>query len=433
MSVREPATRRCGPASLGVPRTPETDVVVHLAGAHDPVDPLALWHDRSPVAHAAQTFPAHHGAASPPTERPRRWRFVRALVASLVVTTSCLDAPTGPASSPRFDLSQPWVQAAPGDVRMDAQALAAAARQAAAVPRFRSLLVARAGRLVFERYFGAADPGTFFDVRSVTKSVVSALTGIALAGGALPGIDSTIARYLVPPYALDGVDSSVTVRELLTMTSGFQWDEETGPDYNLWILSADHVQYLFDRPYAHPPGTFFTYNSAAVHTLGVVVERATGTPLPAYAEARLFRALGVDSVGWELLDRGHVNGGSGMSLRARDLLKFGQLFLQRGWSGDRSIVPQSWVDSVTEPRFTWRTSVGPKSGVTYGMLWWVSDTDPAAFFAWGYGVQFVYVVPSLDLVVVATTDWTALTETTPQVLAAEVLGVIVSGVLPAAY
>jgi CubicO group peptidase (beta-lactamase class C family) len=163
-----------------------------------------------------------------------------------------------------------------------------------------------------------------------------------------------------------------------------------------------------------------------------VLQDAAAMPLPQYA-AVLFTALGVgNTVAWEALDRGTVNGGAGIKLRGRDLLKFGQLFLQHGWSGDRSVVPQAWVDAATRPRFAWRRAMGPLSHVTYGMLWWVSDDSPAAFFAWGYGGQFVYVVPSRDLVVVATTDWGGLTDVTPQALAATVLGVIVNDVVPAA-
>jgi CubicO group peptidase (beta-lactamase class C family) len=355
-------------------------------------------------------------------------------ISALVFAAGCSDAPTSPARSARLDLSQPWITASPGEVGMDFRELAAAAVHAAAIPRFRSLLVARHGRLVAEQYFGGAHASTLFDVRSVTKSVVAALVGIALRDGALPGGDAPVAPYLVPPYTFDATDSAVTVRHLLTMTSGYAWDEETGPDYNLWIYSSDHVQYLLDRPHAYPPGTQFTYNSAAVHTLGVALQRATGTPLPQYAAANLFQGLGVDTVAWEELDRGLVNGGSGIRLRGRDLLKFGQLFLQRGWSGGtgRSVVPESWVDEVTAPQFPWRIDVGAQRSVTYGMLWWVSDAAPAAFFAWGYGGQFVYVVPSRDLVVVATTDWTYLSETTPQALAAAALGVIVNDVVPAA-
>jgi len=314
---------------------------------------------------------------------------------------------------------------------MSVAGLLGATGDAAAIPRFRSLLVARHGRLVAEIYFGGADSTTLFDVRSVTKSVVGALTGIALRDGVLPGVAASIAPYLAPPDTLDSADSAVTVRHLLTMTSGYQWNEDTGDDFNQWIAADNHVQYLLDRAHTTAPGATFTYNSAAVHTLGVVLQDAAAMPLPRYA-APLFTALGVDTVAWESLDRGTVNGGAGIALRGRDLLKFGQLFLQRGWSGDRSLVPEAWVDEATRPQFAWRTTVGPLSRVTYGMLWWVSDAAPAAFYAWGYGGQFVYVVPSRDLVVVATTDWSGPSDMTPQALAAAALGVIVNDVVPAA-
>jgi CubicO group peptidase (beta-lactamase class C family) len=352
--------------------------------------------------------------------------------AALALVAACSDAPTAPIAPVRVDLSQGWLRASPGEVGMTATGLVAAGGDAAAIPRVRSLLVARHGHLVAEYYFGGTDSTTLFDVRSVTKSVVCALTGIALRDGVLPGVAAPIAPYLAPTDTLDSVDSAVTLRHLLTMTSGYEWDETTGPDYNSWVVADDHVQYLLDRAHAGLPGGTFTYNSAAVHTLGVVLQNAAAASLPQYAADHLFRALGVDTVAWEPLDRGTVNGGSGIALRARDLLKLGQLFLQRGWSGDASVVPESWVDSVTRPHFAWRQAVGAQQRVTYGMLWWVSDAAPAAFFAWGYGGQFVYVVPSRDLAVVATADWVALTETTPQALAGQVLGVIVNDVVPAA-
>ena len=353
-------------------------------------------------------------------------------LAALVLVAACGDAPTGPTASVRVDLSRRWERASPAEVGMNALALLAAAGDASRIPRFRSLLVARHGRLVAEQYFGGTDSTTLFDVRSVTKSVVGALTGIALHDGVLPATAAPIALYLAREDTLDAVDSAVTVRHLLTTTSGYAWDETAGPDYNTWIVADNHVQYLLDRAHAASPGATFTYNSAAVHTLGGALQGAAATPLPQYAAEHLFGALGGPTVVWEPLDRGAVNGGSGIALRARDLLKFGQLFLQRGWSGGASVAPETWVDSVTRPQFAWRTTVGPLQRVTYGMLWWVSDADPSAFFAWGYGGQFVYVVPSRDLVVVATTDWAQLTETTPTELAAQVLGVVVNDVVPAA-
>ena len=130
--------------------------------------------------------------------------------------------------------------------------LGRAASDAAAIPRFRSLLVARHGKLVAENYFGGADSSTVFDLRSVTKSVVSMLTGIAVQTGKLPNIDATVGAYVDAPYALDAGDRAVSVRQLLTMTSRYQWNESNGDDYNHWVLSNNHVQFLLDRLQTDP-------------------------------------------------------------------------------------------------------------------------------------------------------------------------------------
>jgi CubicO group peptidase (beta-lactamase class C family) len=116
--------------------------------------------------------------------------------------------------------------------------------------------------------------------------VVSLLVGQALEATQISGTDATVGDYLDPPYVLDPGDRAVTIKEFLTMTSGYQWNEEQGDDYNLWIVSPDHVQFLLDRAQTGPPGPF-TYNSAAVHVLGLIVQLATGTPLASLAEQRL--------------------------------------------------------------------------------------------------------------------------------------------------
>ncbi|HKC12521.1 MAG TPA: serine hydrolase [Vicinamibacteria bacterium] len=316
---------------------------------------------------------------------------------------------------------------------LDPLLLGRAAEDAAAIPRFRGLLVVRHGKLVVERYFGGATPETRFDVRSVTKSVLSLLVGQALEATNLSGTQATVGDYLGPPYVLDPGDRAVTIKELLTMTSGYQWNEEQGDDYNLWIVSRDHVQFLLDRPQTSPPGPF-TYNSAAVHLLGLIVQSATGTPLATLADQRLFQPIGIKSALWEELERGTVNGGSGLQLTGQDLARMGQLMVQQGRSGSQQVVPAGWVSAATAPQFPWRDTDGAQRSVTYGYLWWVADPPSApAFFAWGYGGQFVYVVPSLDLVVVTTTEWRALSadNLTPLGIAEAVLGVIVTDILPA--
>lgn len=317
---------------------------------------------------------------------------------------------------------------------MDSAALEGAASAAAAIPRFRSLLVARHGRIVLERYFGGADAATLFDVRSVTKTVVGMLTGLAVADGALPGIGARLGDYLGPPDTLDAGDSAVTVHELLTMTSGYEWHElDGGPDFDLWIAAHDHVQYLLDRRQYGPPGPF-EYNSAAVHVLGVLLENAEAEPLANYADQALFAPTGISSARWEKLEFGTVNGAAGLSLSTRDMLRIGQLLLQEGRSGDRNVLPSAWVRAMTSPRFSWREVVGPQAGVSYGYLLWVADGAPhPAYFAWGYGGQFIYVVPSLDLVVATTTEWRDFaSEDEANALGTSVLDVIVNQIEAAA-
>jgi CubicO group peptidase (beta-lactamase class C family) len=342
-------------------------------------------------------------------------------------------APAESVSAP-VDLSHPWVMTAPAKAGMDSSALEGAAAAAAKIPRFRCLLVARHGHLVLERYFGGADENTLFDVRSVTKSVVALLTGVAVADGSIPGIGARLGDYLGPPNTLDSGDSAVTVRDLLTMTSGYTWHElGDGPDFDLWSAASDHVQYLLDRPQTGPPGPF-EYNSAAAHVLGVLLQNAEGEPLPEYAEQTIFAPIGVTSARWQELEYGTVNGAAGLSITARDLLRIGQLLLQEGRSGEHDVVPAAWVRAMTAPRFDWREVVGPQSGVSYGYLCWVADGTPRpAYFAWGYGGQYIYVVPSLDLVVVTTTEWRDMSsEEESDAVGESVLDVIVNGVEAAA-
>lgn len=357
---------------------------------------------------------------------------MRGLVAALLQLAAWPALAQTPLQPPALDLAGPWIETTPDQVGLDAARLEAAAARAALQPRFRSLLVARHGRLAFERYREPATAETLFDVRSVTKSVVSLLLGIAERDAVVPSLDASIATWLAGPYQVDAGDATVTLRALTHMTSGFAWNENGGPDYNAWIRSGAHVQFLLDRPHVAPAGSVFNYNSAAVHLLGVCLERAAQQPLPEYARTRLFEPLGITDAVWEPMLEGSVNGGSGIDLTARDLLKLGQLVLQRGWSGERSVVPEAWIASATTPAFPWRVTDGAQQSVTYGGLFWVSDATPPAAFAWGYGGQFVYVVPSLDLVVVTTTEWRSLYETTPLALAEAGLGVIVEEILPAA-
>ena len=314
----------------------------------------------------------------------------------------------GPDRLVEIDLAQPWSTATVADVGGSPAMVARGVDRARTNHRMRSLLVARNGRLVVEEYFGGARANTLHDVRSVTKSVVSALTGIALERGDIRSLDDPVSDYLgslVPD--LDPDKGAITIRHLLTMTSGLEWDETGGfGSYIEWIRSGDHLGYLLARPFAAPPGEEFNYNSAATHLLGVVVQQATGAELPALARSTLFDPMGVSGSPWEPLGDGSWNGGAGLDLRPRDMLRFGQLFLQRGSTGGRQLVPADWASASTASRFDWQFDMGALDGISYGYLWWVvPGAREPLYFAWGHAGQYVVVVPDLLLVVVATNDW----------------------------
>lgn len=273
-------------------------------------------------------------------------------------------------------------------------------------PRLTSLLVARNGKLVAEHYFDGSNSNTLQDVRSITKSIVATLVGIALEEGAIKSLDDSIGFYLSDMgIALTSAQEEITIRNLLTMSSGFQWPEIGGSAYSDWILSGDPIGYLLNQPMASTPGTEFNYNSAATNLLARVLESAVSQNIESYAQSRLFDPIGIDQVTWEYFADGTANGGAGIDLRPRDLARLGQLYLQEGQSGANTVVEGLWIGESTTPRYSWRSNFGALKNFTYGYQWWVTDGLYEGFLAWGHGGQYIFVSPSKNLVVVTTVNW----------------------------
>lgn len=389
----------------------------------------------SPAIRASAAWASHRrrsGRSSAAFRARAAWAW-----AALVALGACSADLAGPdrRTPARIDLAAPWETLSIEAVGGSPDLVADGIERARLNHRLQSLLVVKAGRLVVEEYFGAGHPDSVADVRSVTKSVVSALAGIALERGEIGSVDDPVAGYVAPAVGeIDGAKREITVRHLLTMTSGFEWDESGGfGSYSEWMRSDDHLRFLLDRPLAHPPGTQFTYNSAAVHLLGVAVEQATGMRLPEFAHDALFGPMGIAFGRWEPLPGGYHNGGAGLDLRPRDLARFGQLYLQGGASLDRQLLPREWVNLSFRPHFQWRSDFGALAGISYGLLWWsVPDAPEPLHFAWGYGGQYVFVVPGLDLVIVATNDWRGISqEGGAERYEQETVGVIVDHLVPA--
>lgn len=272
----------------------------------------------------------------------------------------------------------------------------------AELPDVTSLLVARHGLLGFERYF-AGDASERRDTQSVTKSVVSLLVGIALEGGLFSSLDQPLPSLL--PEESDAVTDPrwhrVTLRHLLTMTCGLPSELTDAAYDDAWFTGADPVRFSLAHPLLDEPGTTFRYSNAGAHLLGAALARAAGQPLAEYAGQVLFSPLGIAAPPWPADPQGRPFASGSLHLTSRELLRFGQLVLQRGeWEG-RPLVPRRWLGEATRPHvrgYAWMEGIPD-----YGFLWWhAREGGLEGWYATGYGGQYVAVFPMLALVVVMT-------------------------------
>lgn len=304
------------------------------------------------------------------------------------------------ASGPRAAPRAAWEVRAPASLGMDREELALAYRKADWMEPLTSLLVARDGELVAEEYWRGLGPDSQVNIKSASKTVLSALVGIALAEGDLRNLHQRVAD-LLPEYFGEGTDPRkrhITLEHLLTMTSGL---ETTSFDnYGPWVSGEDWVAGALGQRMVAEPGGRMIYSTGSAHLLAVVLSRATGQDLLAYARRHLFEPLGVPLVSWQRSPRGYRFGGNNMRLSPRGLLRFGQLYLDGGSHAGERIFPEAWVTASWHPRTT-----SDWNGFDYGYYWWSRElAGHRVHYAWGYGGQFVFVVPDLDLVVVATSE-----------------------------
>ena len=280
-----------------------------------------------------------------------------------------------------------------------------------------ALLIVRHGRLAFETYFDGADEcwghplpdprhgaGLLHDVRSVTKSIVSLLYGIALADGLVPKTTARIFDAL-PAYAdlaTDPLRRRMTVGHALSMRLGIAWDEDiTYADpqngERQMEAAADRYRYILGRPMASAPGTAWTYCGGATALVGHLIEQGTGQRLEAFARQRLFAPLGIHDFTWTHGSDGRAAASSGLRLTSRDLARIGQLVLDRGQAQGRRVVPPGWLATSFKPR------AYVESGLRYGYQWWLGNlvaTGKPWIGAFGNGGQRLIVIPSLDMAVV---------------------------------
>jgi CubicO group peptidase (beta-lactamase class C family) len=263
-----------------------------------------------------------------------------------------------------------------------------------------SLLVCRHGSLVFERYYHGFGHTTLFDVRSVTKSVLSLVIGSIIADGHLALTDTL--RDFMPERLSSGAGqvSDISIAHLLSMTAGLDWDDLG--DLMRLVASNDWVATVLDTQLVAEPGATFNYNSGCSQLLSAIVRKTTGRHVAELAAERLFRPMGIVAGTWQADPQGHSIGGFGLQLRSRDMVKLGLLVLQDGQWDRQRLAPADFLSAATSRQ----SDGGFPEGMAYGYHWWTTRIgDHDASFAAGYGGQYICVVPDLDLVLVTTAFW----------------------------
>ncbi len=373
--------------------------------------------------------------------RQQRWIQLLAAGLACVLAAACTSpvreeaTPTSAASPSLIQRdywpTADWRTAAPEQQGMDPAILDYLNTQVPTFyPQVRSVLVIRHGYVVYERYWQGFTASDGHDIRSATKSFVSALVGIALRDRHLKSLDQTVEELLADhlPANADPRLRKATLKQLLAMTSGLAGDDSSlGGDDRIsdqMLSSRDWIRHTLGRRLETNPGERFAYSSATSHLLSAIVADATGQSTLTFAQAELFSPLGIATdhalelavnhwpltqteletfekatVAWPKDPQGYHSGGGGLKLPARDLAKLGYLYLNGGrWDGTQ-VVPADYVRASTQPQSD------PGTGDQYGYQWWINDSyGYHTFRAQGYGGQLIYVIPKLDLVVVITSD-----------------------------
>jgi CubicO group peptidase (beta-lactamase class C family) len=293
------------------------------------------------------------------------------------------------------------------------------------------LIVCKNDQVIKEKYFHPGDAFSPHDVRSVTKSVTATLIGIAIDQGIIPSEEQTIGGYLRPLVSsMDSAKANIRIRHVLSMSSGLSGNDLPDvTEYNNWHNAPNQLQYTLNKPLIYQPGQTFGYNTGASHLMSAVLTQAGGMSTFQFARQRLFQPLGIEDHSWETDKQGIFIGGAGLALTPHDMLKIGQLYLNKGVYNGVRVVSENWIEKATTVQIS--TNGIEPFGPGYGYFWWVgNDGKHGYYFANGYGGQFIVVVPDLKLIVVATNTWSNVPLSTADTQWYSTLDLIMNRIIP---
>jgi CubicO group peptidase (beta-lactamase class C family) len=276
-----------------------------------------------------------------------------------------------------------------------------------------SVVIVKNGYIVLEYYGDHLGKNSLFEIYSCTKSITSTLIGMLVDKGEIASVDRPLSDFFPEIKKMgDPQKAQIQLKHTLSMTMGIDWPHsrnasESGEVYFPEILtSPDWNRFVLEKPVVSSPGTAFNYNSGGSHLLSVIITRITGKSAEAYARENLFDKIGIRQVLWSKDRQGNSTGGWGLSMRPRDMARFGFLFLNNGvWDGEQ-LVSRAWIGAATADQTGGFGSGGFLMG-HYGYQWWIGSagTQITKFFtAIGAYGQYIFVAPAFDLVVVFTSN-----------------------------
>jgi CubicO group peptidase (beta-lactamase class C family) len=296
-----------------------------------------------------------------------------------------------------------WQTSTPEEQGMDSTALVKLIEFGRSL-RFDSLLIARHGKIVLDVYYAPYYAELPHAINSATKSIIATLTAIANKDGLLDNLDHRMLDFFRDRGfpEVDDKKSTITIQNLLDMTSGIDWEEPLeGSSTSLIEMqkSRDWIKFVLDRPMANAPGNTFNYNSGNSQLLSAIITKLTGKDARDYAKAKLFAPLGIKTVSWLRDPQLNAIGGFGLAMLPRDMAKIGYLYLRNGeWNGQK-LLPNAWIDKASHATIDMKLSGNPN--LRYSNSFW-SLPNKKVYMAVGYHCQLIMVFPDLDIVAVTT-------------------------------
>ncbi len=336
-------------------------------------------------------------------------------IISMVVIVSVLVGCGGPSTAELKTVDytpvtqDEWPVSTPEEQGLDPDLVAELYYNASQLETAYSLLVFKNGYLVAEDYFHIGKPDLQVNIHSVTKSINSALVGIAFEQGCLNSLNQKMMEFF-PEFAdriRDPRKNDITIQQMLQMRAGYPWEEATAEGTDL-LFSGFHTSNVVDVPLAYDPGSDSAYSNLTAHILGIIVARACDTDLKSFAQEHLFDPLGIEPAFWQVDWDGNYLGFSDIHLSSTDLAKFGLLYMNDGNHNDIQIIPAQWVhDSLRiYSERTWTIRVGRNwDDNAYGYQWWsIRSGNYRYSLAWGHGGQQIVLLDDLDMMIVFLAD-----------------------------